>query len=139
MKKYQVAIIWTNICSKHYKDFLKIPDKFNIHTLCGLTREAIDNILVSNNETQVSLNFDEVLRIKEIDIIDICLPPHLHFSACKKSLEAGKHVVCEKPLVSNLKEIDELEKICKETSGFIKNDQVDDDEKYRNKNLGWIN
>ena len=27
------------------KDFLKIPDKFNIHTLCGLTREAIDNIL----------------------------------------------------------------------------------------------
>ena len=33
----------------------------------------------------------------------------------------------------------QLDKICKETSGFIKNDQGDDDEKYRNKNLGWIN
>ena len=103
MKKYQVAIIGTNIGAKHYKDFQKIPDKFNVHTLCGLTREAIDSILVSNNETQVSLNFDEVLKKKEIDIVDICLPPHLHFSACKKSLEAGKHVICEKPFVSILK------------------------------------
>ena len=90
MKKYQVAIIGTNIGAKHYEDFQKVSDKFNIHTLCGLTREAIDNILFSNNETQISLNFDDVLKIKEIDIIDICLPPHLHFSACKKSLEAGQ-------------------------------------------------
>ena len=119
MNKYQVAIIGTNIGAKHYEDFQKVSDRFNVHTICGLTREAIDNILVSNNKTQVSLNFDEVLKIKEIDIIDICLPPHLHFSACKKSLEAGKHVICEKPLVSNLKEIDELEKISKETGKII--------------------
>ena len=119
MKKYQVAIIGTNIGAKHYKDFQKIPDKFNVHTLCGLTREAIDNVLISNKETQVSLNFDEVLKIKEIDIVDICLQPHLHFSACKKSLKAGKHVICEKPLVSSLKEIDELEKISKETDKII--------------------
>ena len=97
MNKYQVAIIGTNIGAKHYEDFQKVSDKFNVHTICGLTKKAIDNILVSNNETQISLNFDDVLKIKEIDIIDICLPPHLHFSACKKSLEAGKHVVCEKP------------------------------------------
>ena len=119
MNKYQVAIIGTNIGAKHYEDFQKVSDKFNVHTICGLTREAIDNILISNNETQISLNFDEVLEIKEIDIIYICLPPHLHFSACKKSLEAGKHVICEKPLVSNLKEIDELEKISKETGKII--------------------
>ena len=119
MNKHQVAIIGTNIGAKHYEDFQKVSDRFNVHTICGLTREAIDNILVSNNKTKVSLNFDEVLKIKEIDIIDICLPPHLHFSACKKSLEAGKHVICEKPLVSNLKEIDELEEICKETDKLI--------------------
>ena len=119
MNKYQVAIIGTNIGAKHYEDFQKVSDKFNVHTICGLTKKAIDNILVSNNETQISLNFDDVLKIKEIDIIDICLPPHLHFSACKKSLEAGKHVICEKPLVSSLKEIDELEKISKENGKII--------------------
>ena len=119
MKKYQVAIIGTNIGAKHYEDLQNVSDRFNVHTICGLTREAIKKILVSNNETQISLNFDDVLSIKEIDIIDICLPPHLHFSACKKSLEAGKHVICEKPLASNLKEVDELEKISKQTGKLI--------------------
>ena len=110
MKKYQVAIIGTNIGAKHFEDFQKVSERFNVHTLCGLTREAIDKILQSNNKTKVSLNFEDVLKVKEIDIIDICLPPHLHFSACKKAMEAGKHVICEKPLVSSLKEVDELEK-----------------------------
>ena len=119
MKKYQVAIIGTNIGAKHFQDFQKIPKRFNVHTLCGLTREAIDKILQSNTKTKVSLNFDDLLKVKEIDIIDICLPPHLHFSSCKKSLEAGKHVICEKPLVSSLKEVDELEKISKETGKLI--------------------
>ena len=119
MNKYQVAIIGTNIGSKHYEDFQKLSDRFNVHSICGLTRDAIDKILQSNNKTKISLDFDEVLKIKEIDIIDICLPPHLHFSACKKALEAGKHVICEKPLVSNLKEIDELEKISKDTKKII--------------------
>ena len=119
MKKYQVAIIGTNIGAKHFENFQKVPERFNVHTLCGLTREAIDKILESNNKTKISLNFDDVLKVKEIDIIDICLPPHLHFSACKKSLEAGKHVICEKPLVSSLKEIDELQKISRKTGKII--------------------
>ncbi len=119
MKKYQVAIIGTNIGAKHFEDFQKISQRFNVHTLCGLTRESIDKILKSNTETKVSLNFEDVLKVKEIDIIDICLPPHLHFSSCKKAMEAGKHVICEKPLVSSLKEVDELEKISKETSKII--------------------
>ena len=119
MNKYQVAIIGTNIGAKHYEDFQKVSDRFNIHTICGLTKESINNIIPSNSDIKVSLNFEDVLKIKEIDIIDICLPPHLHFSACKKSLEAGKHVICEKPLVSNLKEVDELEKISKATGKTI--------------------
>jgi len=119
MKKYQVAIIGTNIGEKHFDGFQKLPERFKIHTLCGVTKNSIDKILKSNTETKVSLNFEDVLKIKEIDIIDICLPPHLHFSACKKAMQAGKHVICEKPLVSSLKELDFLEKISNETGKII--------------------
>ena len=119
MNKYQVAIIGTNIGAKHYEDFQKVSDKFNVHTICGLTKESIDKIIPSSSDIKVSLNFEDVLKIKEIDIVDICLPPHLHFSACKKSLEAGKHVICEKPLVSSLEELDELKKISNETGKII--------------------
>ena len=32
MKKYQVAIIGTNIGAKHYEDFQKVKERFNVHT-----------------------------------------------------------------------------------------------------------
>jgi predicted dehydrogenase len=45
-----------------------------------------------------SLDFNDLLNDNEIDVIDICTPPYLHEEMIIKSLAAGKHVICEKPL-----------------------------------------
>lgn len=45
-----------------------------------------------------SLNFDDLLNDNEIDIIDICTPPYAHEEMIIKSLNAEKHVICEKPM-----------------------------------------
>lgn len=45
-----------------------------------------------------SLNFEDLLADEEIDIIDICTPPYAHEDMIVRALEAGKHVICEKPL-----------------------------------------
>lgn len=45
-----------------------------------------------------SLNFENILNDPEIDIVDICTPPYAHADMIIKSLKAGKHVICEKPL-----------------------------------------
>ena len=45
-----------------------------------------------------SLNFDDLLNDPEIDVIDICTPPYIHVEMIEKALNAGKHVICEKPL-----------------------------------------
>ena len=55
MSKYQVAIIGTNIGAKHYEDFQKVSDRFNVHTICGLTKEPVENILPANSDTKISL------------------------------------------------------------------------------------
>ena len=41
---------------------------------------------------------DQLLAIDEVDAVDICLPSDLHRDAVVRCLEAGKHVLCEKPL-----------------------------------------
>lgn len=41
---------------------------------------------------------DQVLADPEIDLVDICLPPHLHADAVARVLAAGKYALCEKPL-----------------------------------------
>jgi len=45
-----------------------------------------------------SLSVDEVLLDADIDVIDICTPPCTHKDLIIKSLNANKHVICEKPL-----------------------------------------
>lgn len=43
-------------------------------------------------------DFEEVLRDSEIQVVDIVTPPSAHFWMVEKALEAGKKVICEKPL-----------------------------------------
>lgn len=57
---------------------------------------------------RVHESLDEMLEDPEIDLVDICLPPNLHVQAACKSLAAGKHVLCEKPLGLTTSECDEI-------------------------------
>jgi predicted dehydrogenase len=46
--------------------------------------------------------YEDLLNDQEIDIIDICLPTYLHEEYIIKAANAGKHIICEKPLVLKL-------------------------------------
>ena len=58
-----------------------------------------DRISLTGMEVFDSL--EQMVRSPNIDVIDICLPPHLHASAAILALENGKDVLCEKPLALN--------------------------------------
>ena len=58
-----------------------------------------DQIALDGIEVFESL--ERMVRSPEIDVIDICLPPHLHTSASILAMENGKDVFCEKPLALN--------------------------------------
>jgi predicted dehydrogenase len=53
-------------------------------------------------------SFDEILSDPTIDCVDICLPTYLHSQFTIKALEAGKHVVCEKPMALSLDDADAM-------------------------------
>src|SRR5580700_9657539 len=42
-------------------------------------------------------DFRAMVADREIDVIDICTPPALHASMIVEAMQAGKHVICEKP------------------------------------------
>ena len=51
---------------------------------------------------------DELLADEEIDLVDICLPTHLHTPVSRASLEAGKHTLVEKPISISIAEANAL-------------------------------
>ncbi len=58
-----------------------------------------------------SLSFDDLLNDDKIDVIDICTPPYAHEDMIIKALDAGKHVICEKPMSGYFGKEDDCEPI----------------------------
>ena len=59
-------------------------------------------------------DFEKVVRQPQVEAIDICLPHHLHLQAILAAARAGKHALCEKPLVLNLDEAVQAIQACHE-------------------------
>jgi dihydrodiol dehydrogenase / D-xylose 1-dehydrogenase (NADP) len=71
------------------------------------------------NDAAIYGSYDELLRVEYIDIVYICTTNQLHFKNVKDALNAGKHVLCEKPMTPTLKDTIELCKLAKEKKLFL--------------------
>lgn len=59
-------------------------------------------------DVAVVKNFEDLMNDPTLDLIVVNTPQDLHFEMCKKALEAGKHVVVEKPFTVKVEEAQEL-------------------------------
>jgi predicted dehydrogenase len=59
-------------------------------------------------------SLEELLSDASVDVVHVCTPNHLHFPETKAALQAGKHVMCEKPLAMNPKETAALVQLARE-------------------------
>jgi predicted dehydrogenase len=107
-KKLKVAIIGGGIGEWHIRGFKSLPDQFEVVSICDIDETRARQIAAEFDIPHVHTNLSDVCQLANVDVIDICTPPYLHGMQVKEVLAADKHVICEKPLVSSLKEVDEL-------------------------------
>ena len=55
----------------------------------------------------------------DVDTVYVALPNHLHYDYAKKTLLAGKHVICEKPFTLTLAEFEDLAKIAEQNNRIL--------------------
>ncbi|SFV38041.1 Predicted dehydrogenase [Devosia crocina] len=104
-----VAVVGCGIGRSHIVEgYLPNADKFKVIALCDLDADRLKTIGDEFGVERCITNFDDLLAMDDVDIIDVCTPPGVHYSMVNKALEAGKHVVCEKPLVGSLQQVDEV-------------------------------
>lgn len=69
-----------------------------LKTVCDLNLELAKKVQERFGYEQAVSDYHQMLADPEIDVIDIVLPPFLHTTVAMEAMEAGKHVICEKPL-----------------------------------------
>jgi predicted dehydrogenase len=102
-----VAILGGGIGEQHIHGFAQLPGKFRIAAICDTNQELARRHADATGARATS-EIDEVLDDTGIDIVDICLPPSMHVPVAIRALEAGKHVIVEKPMAGSLAEADQL-------------------------------
>lgn len=59
---------------------------------------------------------EELLEQGDVDCVDICTPTFLHAAMTEKAAEAGKHILCEKPLALSIGDVDKMIKVVRKNN-----------------------
>jgi predicted dehydrogenase len=106
--KLRVAVVGLGIGQHHLRAYSALPEQFEVVALCDIDLAKAQQVASQLGITRVTTDLAELCRLDELDVIDICTPPHLHVPQALQVLEAGKYAICEKPLASSLAAVDEL-------------------------------
>src|ERR671916_667689 len=107
-ERLRVAVVGGGIGASHITAFKTLPDLYEIVALCDIDRDKARKVADEHAIPRVITDLDDLCRMDDLDVIDICTPPHLHFAQIQQVLAAGKHAICEKPLVQSLQAVDAL-------------------------------
>ena len=87
---WTVAVIGCGIGRGHIEGYKAHPDKFRVIALCDVDEGRLTAIGDEFAIARRTTSFDEILRIEDIDIVDICTPPALHVTQTLAALAVGK-------------------------------------------------
>ncbi len=108
MAKYNVGVIGIGYWGRKILDeFTKVEDV----SVVGVSDLDEKNLAFASERYGVKSgykNYKDLLAVDGLNAVAICTPNKLHFQVCKDALEAGKHVLVEKPITLTSKEGREL-------------------------------
>src|ERR1700746_3465407 len=115
----RVVVVGSGIGAQHIQAFRAAPDLFEVAAICDIDPQRASRLAEEHAIPKLLIDFETAVRRTDVDIIDICTPPTLHFGQIRAAAEAGKHVICEKPIVGSLAELDQLQDLAEKTGQQI--------------------
>jgi predicted dehydrogenase len=92
------------------------PDlRYELTAICSRRREVVDQCMADFGVPFGTTDYRELVTRDDVDVVCIFSPDHLHAEHAVAALEAGKHVVCTKPMVTSLEDAKALVRLVRET------------------------
>ncbi len=108
MKNLRTAIIGTGFMGRAHAENLRRLPNVEIAAIAGSSAERASEFANSIGVNRATGNYQELLEDSKIDAVHVLTPNALHYPICHAALQAGKHVLCEKPFTLTVSEAREL-------------------------------
>lgn len=117
-KTYKIAIIGCGgIANGKHMPSLKKLNNIEMVAFCDIVEEKAAEAAkqYGTAEAKVYTDFADVFKDPSIDIVHVCTPNDSHARIAIAALEAGKHVMCEKPMAKTAEEAQQMVDAAKRT------------------------
>jgi predicted dehydrogenase len=117
-QSFRVGIIGAGGIAKgvHVPGWLALPN-VSVVALADINKATASAVAMEFGVPHVFTDYHDLLKL-DLDAVDICTPNLAHVPAVRAALEAGKHVICEKPLAVTSREVRDLGELA-DSKGLI--------------------
>lgn len=117
----KIAIIGAGaISTAHIEAYRQFPERCEIVAVADIYKNKAENRIAEQQllNAQAYEDYKKLLN-KDIDLISVCTPPYTHAEISISFLQAGKHVIVEKPMASSLEECDAMNEAAKASGKLL--------------------
>ncbi len=98
-KRLRICLVGVGrVASSHFAAIRDLEDRVELVAVMSRNREIAEKAGKDWMARKVYTSYEAMLQDRDIEAVILCLPHHLHMSATVAAAEAGKHIICEKPL-----------------------------------------
>ncbi len=88
--------------------FFDLPLRPEMTVVAGRSRDRVEAAAARLGWAEAETDWRRLLERDDVDLVDVCTPGDTHAEIAIAALEAGKHVLCEKPLANTVAEAEEM-------------------------------
>lgn len=103
---------------RHVKELAANP-KAQLAAVCDVVKPRAEELAKQYNIPRVYTDWHDVIKDKSIDAVVVALPNYLHAPVTVAALQAGKHVLCEKPMATSAEEAESMIAAAKTAGKFL--------------------
>jgi predicted dehydrogenase len=118
--RLRVAIVGTgNIAGAHARGYKANAEQAQVVAVCDADEQRATEFATTHEFGTVYTDVETLLRVERPDAVSICTPNYLHAPQSIRALEAGTHVLCEKPMATTLADAEAMSKAAEWTGRIL--------------------
>jgi len=115
MQKIKTALFGTGFVGRVHLEGIRRLGYVQLYAIGEPLIEKAKQLAAEFGVEKTDADYRRILEDPAVDAVHVCTPNAFHFPIAKDALEAGKHVICEKPLATSVEQAQQLVKKAKET------------------------
>ncbi len=102
------GVIGAGIQGQKHIEVIDLMPNTSLIAICDAQAERARSMALKHGAQHALVDWQELLALDEIDAVSIALPDHLHREVTVAALEAGKHVLLEKPMATSVEDAEAI-------------------------------